>query len=213
MLKSIGSGVEEMMRQQIQHDVQTCIDMFTAIKQDDALITQLLRAVDVTVAAFAAGNKLILAGNGGSAADAQHLATEFVVRLNVNRPALPALALVTDCTALTACGNDFGFNQIFSRQLEALSKPGDVFFAISTSGNSPNVVQALLRAKDRGLVTVGLTGPKRGRMAPVCDYLLEVPCINQARIQEAHILIGHTFCVLVQERCFPEMFVAKASSK
>jgi D-sedoheptulose 7-phosphate isomerase len=144
--------------------------------------------------ALAEGRKLMFFGNGGSAADAQHLATELVVRYRENRPALAALSLSTDTSALTAIGNDFGYADVFARQLEALCQPGDVVIAISTSGNSENVLRALAMAKKRGAVTVGFSGETGGRMRPLLDYALLVPSTNTARIQEMHILLGHTLC-------------------
>jgi D-sedoheptulose 7-phosphate isomerase len=144
-------------------------------------------------ATMKAGGKAIFCGNGGSAADSQHLATELVVRLSgkSDRAALAAIALTTDSSILTACANDFGFEHIFSRQLEALGKPGDLLFAISTSGNSANVVCAVERARDMGITTVGLLGCGGGRLASLVDYSLLVPSDDTQRIQECHIAIGH----------------------
>jgi D-sedoheptulose 7-phosphate isomerase len=157
--------------------------------------------VEACVAALKRGNKLIFFGNGGSAADAQHLATEFVVRFRNNRPSLPALALTTDSSALTAIGNDFGFDQIFSRQVEGLGIAGDVALGLSTSGNSPNVLLALAAARVRGLATVALTGGDGGKMRDVTDIAVIVPSKVTARIQEMHIFIGHALCDAV-ERSF-----------
>lgn len=140
------------------------------------------------------GGKLMFFGNGGSAADAQHLATELTVRYKRNRAAIAALALTTDTSTLTAAGNDLGFDQIFARQIEALGKPGDVVIALSTSGKSPNVVAALHRAKELGLVTAAFGGNTGGDMAPLADHLLAVPSVAAARIQEMHILLGQMLC-------------------
>lgn len=145
------------------------------------------------------GGKILFVGNGGSAADAQHLAAEFVGRFEKERRGLAAIALTTDTSILTAVGNDYGFDQVFSRQVEALARPGDVVVGISTSGNSPNVVQALMVAKDLGAITIGMTGESGGKMASICDLCIQVPSKITARIQEAHILIGHIVCAAVDE--------------
>lgn len=148
-------------------------------------------------AALACGHKLLLCGNGGSAADAQHLAGEFVNRFLLDRPPLPAVALSTDTSVLTAIGNDFGFEQIFAKQVMALGQEGDVLLGISTSGNSPDILAALRVAKERGLMTVGLTGRGGGAMAPLCDLLLDVPHTSTPLIQEVHISAGHVLCLLM----------------
>ncbi len=145
------------------------------------------------------GNKILLFGNGGSAADAQHLAAEFVGRFQMERRALPALALTTDTSILTCIGNDYGFDRIFSRQLQALGQSGDIAVAISTSGNSPNVLLAVQAALEMGLVTAGLTGKDGGKLGPVVRHHLHVAHRSTARIQEVHIMIGHILCQLVDE--------------
>ena len=142
--------------------------------------------------------KILLMGNGGSAADAQHIAAELVVRYVNNRRALPAIALTTDSSILTATGNDFGFEQLFARQVEALAQPGDLVVGISTSGASENVVQALQQAKQHNVETLGLTGAATGRVSEIADQTLQVPSTVTARIQEAHILIGHYWCQQVE---------------
>jgi D-sedoheptulose 7-phosphate isomerase len=153
--------------------------------------------------ALRAGRKLLLFGNGGSAADAQHLAAEFVNRFAIDRPALPAIALTTDTSVLTSIGNDEHFNRIFARQIEALGRPGDVAVGISTSGRSRNVLEALRAAADLGLLTVGFTGGGGGSMRSVCRHLIRVPSDETPRIQEIHILVGHIVCQLVDETLFP----------
>lgn len=147
---------------------------------------------------LAADGKILFFGNGGSAADAQHLAAELVVRYTRARRALPAIALTTDTSILTACANDFDFDRVFARQVEALLRPGDVAIGISTSGNSPNVLEALRVARARGGIAAGLSGRDGGAMREVCDPLLVVPSPVTARIQEMHILIGHTLCDLLE---------------
>ena len=151
------------------------------------------------------GGKLLLFGNGGSAADAQHLAAEFVNRLSRERPALSALALTTDSSALTAIANDREFGEVFARQVEALGRPGDVALAISTSGNSPSVIRGAQAARRLGLTVVGLTGESGGRMAGEVDLLIRVPSRSVQRIQEAHITIGHALCELIETLLFPEL--------
>lgn len=143
------------------------------------------------------GGKILLCGNGGSAADAQHFAAELVGRFEVERSGLPAIALTTDSSALTAIGNDYGFEQLFARQVEALARPGDLLVGISTSGNSPNVCKALEKAKQLGCTTLGLVGRDGGTMAAVADYALIVPAERTARIQEMHLLIIHLLCEAV----------------
>lgn len=145
------------------------------------------------------GGTLLLAGNGGSAADAQHLAAEFVNRFLFDRRALAAVALTTDTSALTAIGNDLGFERLFARQVEALGRPGDLLIALSTSGNSPNVVAAVETAKGMGIYTLGLSGGSGGRLASLADACLVVPSAETPRIQEVHITLGHVLCALVEE--------------
>ena len=166
-------------------------------------IDRLVQVVDVIVAALQKGNKLLLFGNGGSAADAQHIAAEFTNRFRVERPPLAALALTTDTSALTAIGNDYDFSQIFVKQLQALGKAGDVALAISTSGNSANVLAAVSVCKELKITTVGLTGGTGGKIADQVDYLLCVEASRDtARIQEAHILIDHVICEMVEQKLF-----------
>jgi len=155
-------------------------------------------AATLIVTRLRAGGKLIAFGNGGSAADAQHIAAEFVGRYRVERQALAAIALNTDSSALTAIGNDYGFKEIFARQMEAIAKPGDVALAISTSGNSPNVVRALESARKLGLATIGLSGKSGGKMAALVDICLCVPSDSTPRIQEAHALIIHILSGIVE---------------
>ena len=144
--------------------------------------------------AINAGNKIVFFGNGGSAADAQHIAAEFTGRYNTNRRALPGLALTTDTSALTAIANDFGYNEVFARQIKALASPGDVLIGISTSGNSPNVVSGLNVGKEIGCKLIGLSGGHGGKMVQICDVCIIAPSTITARIQEMHILIGHIIC-------------------
>ncbi len=159
------------------------------------------RLVEACTRALGNGGKILLFGNGGSAADAQHLAAELVVRYRVDGVALPAIALTTDSSVLTACANDYSYEDIFSRQVEALARPGDVAIGISTSGNSPNVIKALNAARARGAVAAGMAGRDGGVMAGLCDPLIVVPSPVTARIQEMHILIGHSLCDALEQAC------------
>ena len=162
------------------------------------------QAIDAIIKAFKSGNKLLLFGNGGSAADAQHIAAEFTNRFLIERPPLPALALTTDTSALTAIANDYDYAQVFAKQIQALGKPGDIAIAISTSGNSPNVLAALELCKKIGITTIGLTGGSGGKMTSQVDYMLRVSeGKNSPRIQETHILVGHVICDIVDQTLFP----------
>jgi D-sedoheptulose 7-phosphate isomerase len=152
------------------------------------------------------GNKTLIAGNGGSAADAQHIAGEFVSRFYFDRPGIPSIALTTDTSILTAIGNDYGYEKLFSRQIEANGVKGDMFIGISTSGNSKNIIEALNACKEKGIITVGLTGETGGKMATLCDYCIKVPSNETPRIQESHILIGHIICAVVEEALFGKGF-------
>jgi len=166
-------------------------------------LTTLMKAIDAVVAAFRQGNKLLLFGNGGSAADAQHIAAEFTNRFLVERPPLPAIALTTDTSALTAIANDYEYAQIFAKQLRALGKAGDIALAISTSGNSANVLAAIDACKELKIQTIGLTGGNGGKMAGKVDYLLRVSeGKTSPRIQETHILVGHVICDIVDQVLF-----------
>ncbi len=156
----------------------------------------------VIAASLAQDGKILFCGNGGSAADAQHLAAEFINRFLMDRPPLPGIALTTDTSALTAIGNDFGFEQIFSKQVRGLGREGDVLLAISTSGASPNITEALKAARSLNMITMGLTGKGGGDMPPLCDYLLDVPDDSTALIQEIHITVGHLLCRLVDYYLF-----------
>ena len=156
-------------------------------------------------ATIASGGKILLAGNGGSAADAQHWAAEFVNRFLMDRPPLPAIALTTDSSALTAIGNDFGFEHVFAKQLRALGKAGDVLIGISTSGNSANVLAALEAAREMGVHTVGITGEGGGKMAPLCDFLLPVAHPSTPLVQELHAAIGHMLCALTDYYLFEQV--------
>jgi D-sedoheptulose 7-phosphate isomerase len=161
-----------------------------------------VQAASLIAQGFAQGNKLMAFGNGGSAADAQHLAGELVNRFQMERPNLPALALNTDTCVLTAIGNDYSYDEVFSRQIKALGNPGDLVLAISTSGRSPNVIKALAAAREKGLTTLGLTGREGGDLPGLCELLIRVPSDDTPRIQEVHALIIHIICELVDLNLF-----------
>ena len=166
-------------------------------------LSTLMSAIDAVAEAFLRGNKFLIFGNGGSAADAQHIAAEFVNRFRIERPPLPALALTTDTSAITSIANDYDYKEIFSKQVKALGKEGDVALAISTSGNAANVLAAIEVCKKLKIATIGLTGGDGGKMARQVDYLLRVSeGKNTARIQETHILVGHVICELVDQKLF-----------
>lgn len=167
------------------------------------LAEPLVKAAELITASLKLGGKLLICGNGGSAADAQHYATELVARLyKRERPAMAAIALTTDTSALTAISNDYGFEKVFSRQVEALGKPGDILFGLSTSGNSPNVLAAMAEAKQRQMKTVVFTG-EGGKMAQQADVAVSVPSANTMRIQEVQLALGHILCRLIEEQMFP----------
>lgn len=175
-----------------------------AIAADSAFVARIAEVAQRCATAIERGGKVLLAGNGGSAADAQHIAAEFVGRFKMERRPLSAIALTTDTSLLTAVGNDYGFDEIFARQVAGLGRPDDVFIGISTSGNSPNVLKAMAAGRQIGLTGVGLTGAGGGKLAVQCDLLLAVPSSDTPRIQESHILIGHIVCDLVDQMLFGE---------
>ena len=185
----------------VRRQLQQSLDTLTKVLHDDAVHRSLLDSATATADAMRNGRKLLVCGNGGSAADTQHVVAELVVRLTVDRPALRAIALTTDSSIFTAIGNDYGFEHIFSRQVEALGQPGDVLLAISTSGDSPNCLLALERARALGLTTIAFTGNGGGKMAPLADINVIVPATITMNIQESQLALEHIFCMLV-ERCY-----------
>jgi D-sedoheptulose 7-phosphate isomerase len=173
-----------------------------AIVDNDALVNLLVEVAQASVEVYRKGKKILIAGNGGSAADAQHFAAELVGRYGFDRPSLPSIALTTDSSNLTAIGNDYGYEYVFSRQLEGLGQEGDLFIGISTSGNSQNVINAFVSAKDRGITTVALVGRDGGKMAAMADYAIVVPSNATPRIQESHLLIEHMICDIIEKEMF-----------
>lgn len=177
-----------------------------AFAANDAANGLILQFADAVTESLSRGGKLLVAGNGGSAGDAQHIAGEFVSRLFFDRRPLPAIALTTDTSVLTAVGNDYGYEKVFERQIQGLGNSGDVFLAISTSGKSPNVLRALEAARAQGLVTMGFTGQSAGPMGGLCDLILCAPSANTAIIQQIHIVAAHLLCGVVEQRlcCRPQ---------
>jgi len=183
----------------IRIDLESSRDLFARALADEAMLAAVARATEIVMDALQSGRKLLLAGNGGSAADAQHLATELVVRFKKNRAALPAIALTTDSSVLTAIGNDLGFEHVFSRQILALGQPGDAFLGISTSGRSPNILSACRAARQAGMAVIGFTGASGGAMHELCDALVRVPSDDTPFVQQVHIAIGHTLCAIAED--------------
>ena len=183
------------------------IAVLQAVAADSGLHAVLEAAAQKTASALKSGRKLMVAGNGGSAADAQHLVAEFVSRLCEDRPAMRAAALTTDSSILTAVGNDYGFERVFARQIEALGQSGDVFMGISTSGRSPNILRALELSRTMGIATIGLCGRSGGNMAPLCDYCIRIPSDVTMYIQQAHLALEHIFCAIVEQEYFGPDFL------
>jgi D-sedoheptulose 7-phosphate isomerase len=185
----------------LDHVMQT-MGLYAILIEDKAIQQGFEAAFYACVSGYNTGKKILIAGNGGSAADAQHFAGELVSRFYFDRPALAAIALTTDTSILTAVGNDYGYESIFSRQIQALGTVGDVFIAISTSGNSLNILNALQQAKQQGLTTIGLTGRTGGKMKPLCDICLCAPSDSTPRIQECHMVLEHILCACIEEELF-----------
>jgi D-sedoheptulose 7-phosphate isomerase len=189
------------MQQQIKNIIQASIDTKQNVLSDAALITEIELIAQLTADAFKNGNKVLFCGNGGSAADAQHLAAEFSGRFYTDRTPLPSEALHCNTSYITAVANDYGFEFVYSRMIKGIGKPGDILIALSTSGNSVNIINAVNQAKEIGMITVGLTG-KGGKMIDICDHVVKVPSADTPRIQETHIMVGHIICQLVEEQLF-----------
>ena len=191
-----------MHHQKISSIINESIKVKQALMVDAHLIAQIDTVVKVITAAFQNGNSVYFAGNGGSAADAQHLAAEFSGRFYKDRKALPSEALHCNTSYLTAVANDYSYEVIYARLIEGITKPGDVLVGISTSGNSGNIVKAFEMAKTKQVVTIGFTGDKGGKMKEISDFIINVPSNDTPRIQESHILVGHVICELVESNIF-----------
>ena len=192
------------MKAYIKDQIKKSYETKQAIYENEALLDDIVRVAKLCVALYKTDKKTLLAGNGGSAADAQHIAAELVGRYGFDRPSIPSLALTTDTSNLTAIGNDYGYDFVFSRQLEGMGQEGDIFIGISTSGNSVNIINAFESAKKKGVTTVALVGRDGGKMAQMADYSLIVPSDSTPRIQESHILIGHILCDIIEKEIFGE---------
>jgi len=192
------------MNEYIKQTIQSSIEAKQSYLNNPKALAVLQSATEKMIEVLKSGNKILLCGNGGSAADAQHIAAEITARFYFDRPGLPAIALTTDTSALTAISNDYSYERVFSRQVEALGKSGDLLIAISTSGNSPSILAAVNQAKSMGIVTVGMTGKTGGKMNDLCDFMLKAESTDTPRIQETHSVMYHIFCGLIEERIFPE---------
>jgi D-sedoheptulose 7-phosphate isomerase len=195
----------QFMKEYIKNQIKKSYETKQAIYNSDELLEKIKKVSQLCVDIYKNSlNKTILAGNGGSAADAQHIAAELVGRYGFDRPSLPSLALTTDTSNLTAIGNDYGYERVFSRQLEGMGQSGDIFIGISTSGNSQNIINAFEVAKQKGITTVALVGRDGGEMARMADIAIIVPSNDTPRIQESHILIGHIICDIIEKEVFAQ---------
>jgi len=190
------------MKDKIKHCISESVSVKSGLLKDERLLLLIVELVDVIVTVFRNGNHIYFCGNGGSAADAQHLAAEFSGRFYINREALPAEALHCNTSYLTAVANDYSYDVIYSRPIRGIGKKGDMLIGLSTSGNSANIIQAFETAREKEMITVGFTGESGGALKEWSDYLVNVPSSNTPRIQEAHMLIGHIICQLVEEEYF-----------
>lgn len=190
------------MKEYIKNHIKKSFEVVQSIYNDDLLLDKIEKVALVIVETYKNEGKVLVAGNGGSAADAQHICGELINRFYFDRPGLPCIALSTDTSVLTAVGNDFSFDKIFWKQIEANGKKGDVFIGISTSGNSKNIIEAMKLCREKGITTVGLTGGKEGKMDEFCDHIIKIPSIETPRIQESHIIVYHIICAIVEESIF-----------
>jgi len=189
----------------IKH-IQESIEVKKKLLENDDILKNILETSQACIKAYKNNNKILIAGNGGSAADAQHIAGELVSRFYFDRPGLAAFALTTDTSILTAIGNDYGYEKLFSRQIQANGCSGDVFIGISTSGNSKNIIEALTECKKKKIITIGLTGDKDCEMDKLCDICIKIPSTSTPRIQESHIVVGHIICAIIEEEVFGKGF-------
>lgn len=188
--------------EKIKNIIQASIDTKQQILQNEELLATIKKVVDIITDAFKLGNKVYFCGNGGSAADAQHLAAEFSGRFYIDRKALPAEALHCNTSYLTAVANDYGFDVVYARMIEGIGETGDILIGLSTSGNSANIIKAFEAAKQKGIATIAFTGITGGQIKSISDYLINIPSADTPRIQESHITIGHIICQLVEEKIF-----------
>ena len=189
---------EEFLKHYLDESSKSVSNMVS----DPTLLSLLFEIANECLNRLQTGNKLLFAGNGGSAADCQHMAGEYVSRFLIERNGLPAIALTTDTSILTAIGNDYGYEMVFSRQIEALGRKGDLLFVYSTSGNSQNILKAVETAKKMGISVVGMTGLNKGKLDTMCDFIFKTPSIRTPQIQEGHLIAGHAICALVEKQFF-----------
>jgi len=188
----------------IRKHIEESIKVKESILNNDLILKSIKHAAEICISSLKNNNKILFAGNGGSAADAQHLAAELVNRFGFDRPGLPAIALTTDTSVITSISNDYGYQNIFSRQVQALGVKGDVLVVFSTSGSSVNILEGIMSGKKKGLHVIGFTGKMDEKMAPICDICISVPSSETPRIQESHILIGHIICSIIEESLFAD---------
>lgn len=191
-----------MINYYIEEQIEKSYKLKQKIFLDKKLIDIISKVSQLAIETYKSGNKVLIAGNGGSAADAQHIAGELVSKFYFDRPALPAIALTTDTSILTSIGNDYGYDKVFERQIQAVGQTEDIFIGITTSGNSQNIINAFKECKKKGIITVGLTGETGGKIEEFCDYCIKVPSHETPRIQEAHIMIGHIICAIIEKALF-----------
>lgn len=190
------------MKNYIKNYIDNSIKVKSQILNNENLLDNIKKSVDLVITAYKNQNKILIAGNGGSAADSQHIATELVSKFLKERSALNAIALTTNTSILTAIGNDYGNDEIFARQIQAYGQKNDIFIAISTSGNSENIIKAIIEAKNRGLKIIGLSGISNSKIDSLCDVLIKVPSNETPIVQESHIMIGHIICALAEKELF-----------
>lgn len=190
------------MKKRIKSCIEDSLENFNKVLQDTAMQKTIEKIVQISVSAFQNDKKMLLCGNGGSASDAQHIAAELSGRFYTDRPPLYAEALHVNSSYMTAVANDYGYEHTYSRMIQACGRKGDILIGISTSGNSPNVVNALQKAKEIGMITIGFTGKDGGKMQSICDMMIKIPSKDTPRIQESHILVGHIICQLIEEELF-----------
>ncbi|HZW40175.1 MAG TPA: D-sedoheptulose 7-phosphate isomerase [Ignavibacteriaceae bacterium] len=191
------------MEEIIKH-FKNAMEIKRSIIENPEIINKIKNSASIILDAYKSGFKTLIAGNGGSAADAQHMAGEFVSKFNFDRPGLASVALTTDSSIITAIGNDYGYEKVFARQIEAQGNTGDIFIGISTSGNSKNILEAIRKCNEKNIFTIGFTGESGGEMAHLCNICIQVPSNETPRIQEVHLLIEHIICGIVEENMFKE---------
>lgn len=190
----------------IKDEIQKTRSVILSVLEDEVVLQKIQLISQRCITSLRANGKILFCGNGGSAADSQHLAAELVSRLRYNRPGLASIALTTDTSALTAIGNDYSYENLFSRQVEAIGQKGDVLFGFSTSGKSPNILKAFTAARAKGIVTIGMTGKSAPLMDACCDIVLNIPSHETPKIQECHIMVGHIICALIEEDIFGKQY-------